>query len=546
MRTHPVPCSGAITAGLVLAVALAPSCLPSGEYFGSLALPEPGVLYVTNGDEPRSLDPHKVAGNTEQNIILNLYDCLTTYDPRTAEPIPCVAESWEPNADASVWTFHLRRDARWTDGAPLTAEDYVYSWRRIADPATAAPFANLIYYVRNGQAINEGRIRDVASLGVRAVDPYTLEVTMEQPTAFFVAMTPQYVFTAVPRQAIERYGDAWLLPENHVSSGPFRLVERTPYDRIVLEKWDGHWDAARVRLKRVVFYPTQDQNTVVNLYKAGEVAVTWGSGQSIPTMYVKALADKKDFYAAPQLAIYYFSLNVKQPPMDDVRVRHALNMAINKRQICERLLQAGQTPATSFVPPGVPGYPHPTGDPYDPEAARRLLAEAGYPGGEGFPPIEISFNTNETHRQIAETVQSMWKTELGVHATLTNMEWQTFLSHRERREYNGVTRGAWVADYFDPNTFLDIMASDSLNNHAGWVDARYSEMVHAANREVDPRRRFAQLADAEQYMLDAMPVIPVYFYSGIRLKKPWLKGWYENTLDQHPLKFVYIDTDWRS
>ena len=532
-------------AALVAAAAFPAACLPSGEYFGNLALPDDGVLCVTNGDEPRSLDPHKVAGVPEQNIILNLYDGLTTYDPRTAEPIPCVAESWEPNADASVWTFHLRRDARWTDGAPLTAEDFVYSWRRIVDPATAAPYVNLMYYVKNAQAINEGRIDDVASLGVRAVDACTLEVTMEQPTAFFISMTPQYVFTAVPRQAIERFGDAWLDPANHVSSGPFRLVQRIPYDRVVLEKWDGHWDAARVRLRRVVLYPTQDRNTVVNLYKAGEVAITWGDSQSIPSMYVKALRGKRDFYAASQFAVYYFSLNVKQPPMDDLRVRRALNMAINKRQICEELLQAGQTPATTFVPPGTPGYPYPTGDAYDPEAARRLLAEAGYPRGEGFPPIEISFNTNETHRQVAETVQSMWKTELGIHADLTNMEWQTFLSHRERREYNGVTRGAWIADYFDPNTFLDIMASDSPNNHAGWVDARYSGMISAANREVDPRKRFELLAAAEQYMLDAMPVIPVYHYSGIRLKKPWVQGWYENVLDQHPLKFVSIDADWR-
>ena len=530
--------------GPLLAAAMLAGCMPSGEYFGNLAFPDEQVLRVCNGDEPRSLDPHKVAGVTEQNIMLNLYDGLTTYDPRTAEPIPCLAESWEPNADASVWTFRLRRDATWTDGTPLTADDFVYSWRRMVSPATAAPFVNLMYYVKNAQAINEGRIDDLTRLGVRAVDPYTLEVTMERPTAFFVTMTPQYVYTAVPRQAIERYGDAWLDPVHHVSSGPFRLLKRIPYDRIVLEKWDGHWDAASVRLNRIVFYPTQDKNTVVNLYKAGEVAVTWGTNQTIPVTFAKALREKKDYVMSPSFGTYYYSLNVKRPPMNDVRVRRALNLAIDKRLICEKLLQAGQTPATTFVPPGLPGYPYPEGEGYDPETARRLLAEAGFPAGAGLPPVEIAFNTDETHGQVAQAIQSMWKTELGVEVTLLNMEWQAFQAYREGREYRGVARTSFIGDYFDPSTFLDLMASDSPNNHPGWLDARYSAMIQEANREIVPRERFEQLAAAERYMLEAVPIIPLYHYSSVRLKKPWLAGWYENLLDQHPLKFVYIDEQW--
>jgi oligopeptide transport system substrate-binding protein len=533
--------------GAVIGAALFPgsACLPAGDYFGNVAVPRNQVLRVTNGDEPRSLDPHKVAGVPEQNIMLNLYDCLTTYDPETSRPIPCLAESWEPNADATVWTFHLRRDAAWTDGAPVTAEDFVYSWRRVADPATASPYAGLMYYVKNGRAINERATDDVTRLGVRAPDPYTLEVTMEQPTAFFVSMTPQYVFTAVPRQAIEKYGDRWLLPEHHVSSGPFRLVERVPYDRVVLERWDGHWDAARVKLRRVVFYPTQDLNTVVNLYKSGEVAITWGTGQAIPVTFVKALRDKKDFHAAPQFSTYYYALNVNKPPMNDATVRHALNLAIDKRLICEKIMQAGQTPATTFVAAGMPGYPYPAGEAYDPERARRLLAEAGYPGGAGFPPIEIVFNTNESHRQIAEAIQSMWKTELGIGVVLTNMEWQAYLAYTESREYNGVARAAWTGDYLDPNSFLDLLASDALTNRSGWVDPRYTAMIDAANREVDGPRRLGLLAGAEAYMLEAMPVIPIYHYAGMALRKPWLRGWYENALDQHPLKYVWIDESWR-
>jgi oligopeptide transport system substrate-binding protein len=574
---------------VISASALFAACTPTGLYFGALNIPKNQVLFATNGSEPRSLDPHKTAGVPEANIMLNLYDCLTTYDPETAAPIPALAETWEPNADASVWTFHLRRGATWTDGTPLTAHDFVWSWRRIADDETASPYASLIYYVKNGQAINEGmsRFRDRATgafrtdaatghelaaskdeiekdaklsglaaqsdlvpyepedLGVRAIDDYTLEVTMQQPTAFFISMTPHYAFTAVPRQAIEKFGDQWVLPENHVSSGPFRLVERIQYDRIVLEKWDGHWDAARVMLKRVVLYPIEDLNTVVNLYKSGEVQVTWGSGQSIPVTFVKALRTKKDFTADPQYSTYYYSLNVNKPPMDNPKVRHALNMAVNKELICEKIMQAGQLPATTFVAPGTPGYPYPRGDDYNPEKARQLLAEAGYPGGKDFPAIEIAFNTNETHRQVAEAVQSMWKTELGITVNLTNMEWQAFQAFREKREYKGASRDGWVADYLDPNTFLDLMVADTLNNHSGWVDKKYTELLMRANREVDPQIRLNMLAEAEQMMLDAQPIIPIYFYSGVKLIKPFVRGWHDNALDQHPLKFVSIDEAWR-
>jgi ABC-type oligopeptide transport system substrate-binding subunit len=530
---------------LVASVAIT-SCIPAGDFFGNLALPTEDVLKVCNGDEPRSLDPHRVAGSTEQNIMMNLYEGLTIPDPETAEPHPALATSWESNADKTVWTFHLRRDATWTDGAPLTAEDFVYSWRRLVDPATATPYANLTYYIKNAQAINEGRIADIAALGVRAVDAYTFEVTTEHPTAFFPTLTPLYIFAAVPRQAIERYGDQWLLPEHHVSCGPFRLVERVPYDRIVLEKWDGYWGAADVRLRRVVFYPTQNKITAVNLFKAGEIALTWGTNQTIPTIFAKALTGKRDYVSAPGFGTYYYDLNVRKPPTDDVRVRRALNLAIDKRELCERLFQAGQQPATSFVPPGIPGYPYPTGEAFDPDEARRLLAEAGYPGGRNCPPIEIIFNTDETHSEVAQAIQSIWKRELGIEVTLRNMEWQAFQAVRESREYVGASRDAFIGDYFDPNTFLDLLASDSLNNHPGWVDERYIALVTKANGEIDAARRLEMLGAAEQYMLERMPIVPLFHYSIVRVKKPWVKGWYENALDLHPLKFVYIDREWNA
>jgi oligopeptide transport system substrate-binding protein len=530
----------ALLAALVLG-----GCMSAGAYFGGTTAPDEQTLVIGNESEPRSVDPHKTAGVPEANIMLNIYDCLTTYDPETALPIPNLATSWEQNADASVWTFHLRANATWTDGKPITAEDFVYSWRRIANPATASPYANLLYYIKNGQKIIEGETADTAELGVRALDPYTLEVTMERPTAFFLAMTPHYAFTAVPRHAIERWGDAWINPDHHVSSGPFRLVARIPYDRVILEKWDGHWDAANVKLKRVILLPVDDQNTAVNLYKANELHVTAGGGQAVPRAFVKALKGKKDFHIHPDYGTYYYSLNVSRPPLDNVLVRRALNMAIDKRALCEKVLLAGQTPAYNFVPPGTPGYPYPTAPGYDPEQARKLLAQAGFPGGKGFPKIEIFFNTLESHRQLAEAVQNMWKRELGIPVELNNQEWQVFQDTREKRRCD-VARDGWIADYLDPNTFLDLFQADTLNNHSGWVDPKYTRMLEDANRTADPARRLELLAQAEGYLLDAMPMVPLYYYSSVKLRKPYVEGWYDNGLDQHPLKFVSINPNWES
>ncbi len=527
----------------LLAAVTLQACVSAGAYFGETTPPDDDVLIITNQSEPRSLDPHKTAGVPEANIMLNLYDCLTMYDPKTAAPIPNLATSWESNADASVWTFHLREDAKWTDDTPITAEDFVYSWRRISEPDTASPYANLLYYVKNGEKINDGTIKDLTQLGVRAVDAHTLEVTMERPTAFFVAMTPHYAFTAVPRQAIEKWGDQWVTPEHNVSSGPFRLVKRVQYDRIVLDRWPGHWDAARVKLSRVIFLPVDNQNTSVNLYKANEVYGLMGGGQTVPTSFVKALRPKKDFYVSPEYGVYYYSLNVKKPPFDNPLVRRALNMAVDKKAICEKYLLGGQVPAYNWIPPGTPGYPYPAAPGYDPEQARKLLAQAGYPGGKGFPKIEIFFNTLESHRQLAELIQRMWKEQLNIPVELNNQEWQVFQATREQRRFD-VARDGWIADYLDPNTFMDLYQTDNLNNHPGWLNPEYTKLMEQANSDPDPQHRLTLLAKAEAILLDEMPVIPLYYYASVKLKKPFIDGWYDNPLDQHPLKFISIRHDW--
>jgi ABC-type oligopeptide transport system substrate-binding subunit len=297
-----------------------------------------------------------------------------------------------------------------------------------------------------------------------------------------------------------------------------------------------------VKLEKVIFLPLEDTSTGLSLYKAGEID-TMQSG-SIPLAFVKALKKKRDYVKGTFFTTYYYSINIKRKPFDDIRVRRALNMAVDKDAIANQLVGRGEVPATSFVPPGIAGYPEVKGPGYDPEQARELLAEAGYPNGKGFPKITIYFNTLEAHRQIAEAVQRMWKENLKINnVELQNEEWQTFTARRERRDFD-LSRDGWTGDYIDANTFLDLFANDSLNNHSGWVNDDYTRLLNQANAEPDHTKRNELLAKAEQLMLDESPIIPVYFYALNYLKKPYIDGWYRNLLDYHPLKFVSVRENW--
>ncbi|KAF0202225.1 MAG: oppA, partial [bacterium] len=331
-----------------------PACISASAYFGKIQTRKEQVVYYSNAAEPRSLDPHKTAGIPEGNIIMSLIERLTDYDPKTLEPRPAIAERWEAVDHAKKWVFYLRRNALWSDKHPVTAHDFVWAWQRGIDPKTATPYAGLLYYVKNGEAISQGKMSP-KELGVRAIDDYTLEVEMERPTAFFIKMTPHYVFSPLPSWTIEKWGDKWTTPENIVSCGPFKLAEHKPYNQVVLVKNPDYWDAANVKLDKAYFYPIDDNPTNVNLYKAGELD-TMQSG-SIPLSFIKTLRKKKDYVGGAFFTTCYFSINVKRKPLDDVRVRRALNMAIDKAAITDKLIGKGDLPATALVPPGLAGYP---------------------------------------------------------------------------------------------------------------------------------------------------------------------------------------------
>lgn len=511
------------------------------EYFGRLVPPNENVLHIGNGAEPRSLDPHKTAGVPEAKIFNNVFEGLTAYNPKTLAPEPGIATRWESQDRARVWIFHLRREAKFSDGRPITAADFVWSWRRIVAPDTASPYANLMYYVKNAQAISEGKLPP-EKLGVSALDDHTLRVEMAEPTAFFVKMTPHYAFTVVPRQAIERYGADWTKPEHTVSSGAFRVVEYSPYNQVVLEPNPYYWDRKRIRLDRIYVLPIQELSQMANLYRAGEID-TMISNQLPPTL-IRELRQRKDYQSGPQFTTYYYDLNTRRKPFNDVRVRRAFNLAVDKAAVAYKFLGRGELPATTFIPPGLPGYTAPPGPKYDPQKARRLLAEAGYPNGRGFPTVTIYYNTQEAHQTVAQAVQRMWKEQLNINVELQNEEWQTFQARRERRDYD-IARDAWIGDYLDGSTYLDLFAEDTLNNHPGWVDRKYADLMTRANAEADDTKRAILLKEAEAYLIDQAPIVPVYFYALSYLKKPWVEGWYPNLTDEHPFKYVWIHRDWR-
>jgi oligopeptide transport system substrate-binding protein len=508
-----------------------------------------------------------------------------------------MAERWDILRENREYVFHLRPNLRWSNGRPITAADFVYSLRRGLDPVFASRNSYMAYDIEYAQAYNEGGVfvRDRAGgrflpdpadpdhrlvlpadaadrekalaapaleaarghefvpvraedVGVEAIDDRTLRLRLMRPVPFLAGLLTHQFFRAVPRDAIARHGEAWTRPGHIVSSGAFTIETWRPYDRLVLVRNPHYWDATRVKLDRITFYPLEEATTMMNLYKAGEVDAV--HNHVVPAAWVDVLRGKKDYVDRPEIAIEYYIINVLHPPMDDVRVRKALNMAIDKTALAR--FRRTQKPLTSFTPEGIfPSYPRPEGDPFDPARARRLLVEAGYGSTAGeFDParfpladVQLTYNTAESNRQVAEFVQAQWKQNLGLTIPIKNMEWRTYLAAKAALDYRGVARMGWIGDYMDPFTFLDLFSTPRGNNSTGWFDPKYVALLREANREQDRARRYAKLAEAEKMILDVQPVIPLVTQATNWVKKPYVKGMYGNPTTLHPWKFVYIEHD---
>ena len=541
----PVALSNALRALCVLLLCLtAVACGGREREVDSAA--KSGILLFGNGAEPKSLDPHLVTGVPENHIISALLEGLVAYHPTNdLEPEPGVAESWQHNADFTVWTFQLRANARWSNGEPVTAGDFVYSWHRILSPELGSEYAEMLYVIRNAEAFNKGEIRDFNQVGVRALDPRHLEVTLAGPTPYFLNMLKHYSFFPVNPRAVERWGgmtnrrNSWSTVDHFVGNGPFRLTQWTTNQIIKVAKSPTYWDAARVRLNEIHFFPIENVNTEETAFLAGRLHLT--STVSPDRIAVFRRQHPNELRTDPYLGLYFFRINVTRPPFNDPRVREALNLAIDRRLLVERVTQGGQAPASGIVPPGMQGYPASQQVQFNLARARQLLAQAGYPGGRGFPHKEILINTSEAHRKIAEAIQAMWRQNLGIDVGIYNQEWKVYLDSQSALNYD-LSRSGWIADYAYPMTFLDIFTTGNGNNDTGWSNARYDALIRQARTAATEADRMRLMQEAERVLLGDLPVIPIYWYTRTYLKDPRVQGWNATLLDNHPYKYVSLST----
>ncbi len=604
-------------------------CLAALAYAVSFGTLEPADFTFVNGTEIESIDPAIVTGVPEHRIITALFEGLLREHPKTLEPIPGVAERYELSEDHKTYTFYLREGCKWSDGSPVTAHDFHWSWLRFLHPETAAQYVYQLYYAKNARKYNTSEVAigdrveverddrpehpsgqqqlfprgtivrgkllsiekpaepslaadasdeekslaqaqwkrgwvyeveiegqsqrfakeavvgaetcrhvllDFSEVGIKVLDDHTLEVTLEHSTPYFLHLMAFYPMFPVNKACVEKYGvPAWSKPENIVSNGAYLLKSRRIRDRIRMVKNPIYWNAENVQIETIDALAIDSLTTALNMYVTGQV--DWII--KFPNKLIPFFEGREDFSSAPMFTTYFYRINVTRSPGDNKLVRQALNLAINKREICAAITRGGEVPARSLVPP-IAGYKAPLCDDYDVAKAQSLLAQAGYPGGRGLPIVEIMFNTQESHRTIAEKIQSDWKKNLGIDVELKQQEWGVYLAAVRSLDY-WVARAGWIADYNDPNTFLDMFVTDGENNQTGWGNERYDELIARAAQQVDLVERAKTLAGAEAILMDELPIIPIYFYVSSNLVRPYVKNFHANAQDLHPLPTLRVD-----
>jgi len=481
--------------------------------------------------EPPSLDWSITTDNASIEVLNNLMEGLTRYD-ENLKPVPALAESWGVLDDGRRYIFHLRKNARWSDGKPVLADDFVYSWQRLIKPETAAEYAYFIYLVKNAREINSGEVKDVNQLGIRALDARTLEVELKEPAVYFPVITTFVVTYPQRKDLVERYPESWTEPEHLVTTGPFVLTKWQHEYKLIIEPNPYYWDK-QPRVKQVIFYMVNERTTELALYDTGDLDICQLPPQAIPS-YRKS----RDYHYRPILGTYYVGFNIEKPPVNNPLVRRALAMAIDRSKIPE-ILKGDQEPATSFIPPGISGHNPELGFKFNPERAREILAQAGYPGGKGLPPITLAFNTMDSNQLVCEFVQAQWQNNLGVTVYLRNMEWKVFLKELQL-DPPAVFRLGWYADYPDPDNFATIFLSDSGNNHTRFKSKEYDELVSRASFEKDPQKR-QQLYDQAQKMIleEHCIFVPLYFYTVNYMIQPYVRN-----LDYNPMGQLFFKDAW--
>ncbi|MGE5553992.1 MAG: peptide ABC transporter substrate-binding protein [Betaproteobacteria bacterium] len=516
----------------------------------ALAAPAPKaqqILRHPNGTEPETIDPAMSTGIPEANIELAVFEGLTRIGSND-QIVPGVAYKWEVSKDGKVYTFHLRK-SKWSNGDPVTAHDFAYAWTRALRPETAAEYAYQLFYIKNAEEFNAGKIKDPSQLGIKVIDDYTLQVTLKAPTPFFTFLTGFPTLMPVHKKFVEADPKGWFTkPETYIGNGPFKLDKWEHNSKLELVKNPLYWDAKHVKLERIVLSLVDSNTTQEAMFETNQLDVL----DDIPLPSLDRWKKDKGYEVTPYLGTYYYIINCNK--IKDKRVRQALYLAIDRETLVEKILKGGQKPAYAFTPNGFPDPAKKGGDfrtiggnflttgdfKKDVEKAKKLLAEAGHADGKGLS-VEILYNTSESHKRIAEFIQQQWKTHLGIdNVKITNQEWKVYLDTRDTDNFD-VARAGWIADYVHPLTFMDMHVTGGGNNDSKWGNKKYDELIDFAKNTADQKAAFKAMHEAEAIMMDEMPVIPLYFYTELHVFKPWVKNLTISSLGFWNFKEAWIE-----
>lgn len=494
------------------------------------------ILYRGNGGEPGSLDPHLVSGTWENNIVGDLFVGLLT-EAADGTAIAGAAKSWEVSADGKTYTFHLRKDGQWSDGKPVTAEDFVFSFRRALDPKLAARYANILYPIKNAQALNTTKITGMEKLGIKALDDYTLEITLEASTPYFLGLLTNFTAFPIPKHIVEQFDKDWIKAENIASNGAYKLLEWKSQSYVKIVKNDFFYDADNVQIEEVYYYPTEDAASALKRFRAGELDIN----SNFPLEQYQWLKENmpNETKVFPQQGIYYYVINHRLKKFQDKRVREALALSVDLDTLVNKIIQSGAVQATGFVPP-LANYQQATFSFKEMsmderlERAKKLLQEAGY-SQENPLTIEIRYNTSESHKKIAVAIAAMWK-EIGIKTKLFNLEVAVHFSEMALGKFE-IGRRGWIAEYSDAQAILRLLLPNKLNS-GQYQNEKFNQKMQEASVTLDLKKRAQIMQEAEQIVLDDFAVIPIYYYVSTNLVSSHITGWQVNSRDVHRTRWM--------
>lgn len=504
-----------------------------------------GILHFGNYGEPSGLDPHIVTGMPEMRLTGALFEGLVSKDPKTLAPIPGVAESWQVSDDGRFYTFTIRDDARWSNGDAVTAHDFAWSWWRALQPALGSQYVFMYFPIKNAEAYFRGEVSDFDAVGVKALNNKTLRIELANPTPYFLQLLDHQSMFPVHRPTIEKFGrpdesyTRWTRPGNIVSNGAFKLEEWRLFKILKVVRNEHYWNNEQVKLNAIHFYPVDKQTTEERMFRAGQLHRT----EEVPLERIPWYRENRaeQMRIEPYVGTYFYRLNTQLPELSDVRVRRALALSINREKLIATVLNGIYTPAFAVTPPGLLGYQPPRMLGFDPEEARRLLADAGFADGDNFPELELQYNTHDQHRKIAIAVQQMWKDELNISVRLQNKDWKVYLDDEQTGNYQ-ISRGSWIGDYVDPNSFLDMWISGGGMNKTGFASEAFDQLVlQQAPRAKSHEQRLAVFEKAETLFMQEVAIVPIFTYSSKHLVHASVNGLSSNYMDYVNFRYVSLE-----